>query len=154
MFSYISHSISSRSSGSFALGTYCQKVWLFGLAVSNFSLKNVKYLIILSGILLKFVEGKREQRHQQNSSILFLYMSKEDLGLLLERGIVNPTNQEEYIEYMDFKSQCRQDRVAYHRPAQGIVSRPLKQLPQSKSSITIFFFFNQDMFLSLRCSDV
>lgn len=68
-------------------------------------------------------------------------MSKEDLGLLLERGIVNPTNQEEYIEYMDFKSQCRQDGVAYHRPAQGIVSRPLKQLPQSKSSITIFFFF-------------
>lgn len=40
-------------------------------------------------------------------------MSKEDLGLLLERGIVNPTNQEEYIEYMDFKSQCRQDGVLH-----------------------------------------
>lgn len=92
-FSYISHSISSGSSGSFVLGTNCQKVWLFGLEVSNFSLKNVKYLIILSDILQKFVEGKREKRSQQNSSILFLYMSKEDLGLLLERGIVNFTKK-------------------------------------------------------------
>nr|XP_009505106.1 PREDICTED: uncharacterized protein LOC104046637 [Phalacrocorax carbo] len=35
---------------------------MFGLAVSNFSLKNVKHLIILSDILQTFVGGKWEQR--------------------------------------------------------------------------------------------
>lgn len=62
MFSFISHNISAGPLESSASGTNCQKVWLFGLAVSNFSLKNVKHLIILSDILQNFVGGKREQR--------------------------------------------------------------------------------------------
>lgn len=70
--SSILHHISVGSSESTALGTSCQKAQLLGLAVSNFNLKNVKHLIILSGILHNTVGGKREQRSQQNSSILFL----------------------------------------------------------------------------------
>lgn len=61
-FSYISRNISAGPSESSALGANCQKVWPFGLAVSSFSLKNVKHLIILSDILQSFVGGKREER--------------------------------------------------------------------------------------------
>lgn len=67
MLSSILQHVSVGSSESSALGTSCRKVQLLGLAVSNFDLKNVKHLIILSGILHNVVGGKGEQRSQQNS---------------------------------------------------------------------------------------
>lgn len=75
--SYISRNISSGSSGTFALGTSCQKDWLFGLAVSNFSLKNVKYLIILSDILQKFVDGKTKGQQNLHSPQQWLVLQSE-----------------------------------------------------------------------------
>lgn len=71
-FSYISCNISAGPSESSALGTNCQKVWLFGLAVSNFSLKNVKHLIILSDILQNFVGGKGAKKLAEQLNIVLI----------------------------------------------------------------------------------